>query len=253
METKTELIEPTEEKRVRTSLNLLKTHVDGLSEVADARNPPKTKTAIMDEALSIALGKFNEIAFIDQMLAETGNFFFNRDLERVKRTIPIEKVKTLTPYQKAYLHFKLKDPADRQRVFEALGLVTELDQINTMNEMLEKASKFKDGKLLGYNFNKIAHEIRAKLTPIQVKYLTLKLGSETIEKLKQFTLNKFPKTDIFKEETMNPSIETILATIQIGQKTWDALPESFKKQIHDAIGKGETELAKKLLEQALKS
>jgi hypothetical protein len=82
----------------------------------------------------------------------------------------------------------------------------------------------------------------------------LKLGSETIEKLKIFTLNKFPKTDIFsKEETMNPTIETVLATIQIGQKTWDALPESFKKQIHDAVGKGETEIAKRLLGQALKS
>jgi hypothetical protein len=248
------LIEPTEGKRLRTTLSLLKTHVDGLSEIADARNPAMTKTAIMDEALSLALSKFNDTTFIDQMLMQTNDFWFNRDLERVKQIISIEKAKTLTPYQKAYLHFKLKDPADRQRVFEVLGLVTELDQINTMNDILEKASKFKYGKLLGYNFNKIAHDIRAKLTPLQVKYLTLKLGSETIEKLKIYTLNKFPKSDIFsKEETMNPDIETVLATIQIGQKTWDALPESFQKQIHDAVGKGQTELARKLLGQALKS
>jgi hypothetical protein len=252
MEKETEIVEPAEGKRLRTSLNLLKTHVDGLSEIADARNPTVTKTAIMDEALSIALSKFNDTTFIDQMVAETNDFWFNRNLERVKQLMPIEKAKNLSPYQKAYLNFKLKDSADRQRTFEALGLVTELDQITTMNEFLEKASKFKDGKLLGFNINQIAHEIRAKLTPLQVQYLTMKLGLESINKLRQLTISKFPKIEIFTEKSteetsMNPAVETILAALQIGRATWNMLPQETRQQIHEAVAQGQLELAKGLV------
>ena len=252
MENETEIIEPTEGKRLPTCLKLLKSHVDGLSEIADARG--LTKTAIIDQALSVAISNFNDTTFIDQMLAETKNFWFTRDLERVKQLMPLEKAKNLSPYQKAYLNFKLKDLADRQRVFEALSLVTELDQISTMNAVLEKASKLQDGRLLGFNINKIAHEIRAKLTPLQVQYLTLKLGSETIEKLQQLTINKFPKIEIFKateESPMNPAVETILAVLSISRATWDALPDGTKQQIHDAVAKGQLELARGLVAGAM--
>lgn len=250
MEEETEIIEPTEGKRLPTTLKLLKSHVDGLSEIADARD--LTKTAIIDEALSIAISKFNDTTFIDQMLRETSNFWFNRDLERVKQLMPIEKAKSLSPYQKAYLNFKLKDRADRQRVFEALSLVTELDQINTMNVVLEKASKLQDGKLLGFNVNRIAHEIRAKLTPLQVQYLRMKLGSESINKLQQLTINRFPKIEIFKEKSteetsMNPAVETILAALAISRATWNALPDGTKQQIHELVAMGQLELAKGLV------
>lgn len=184
-----EIIEPTE-GRVQTSLRLLKKHVVGLSEIAEGKG--LNKTEIMDEALTIALGQLNDVTQIDKMLKKTSNFWFNRDLDHVKSLLPIEKAKDLTPYQIAYLCINLKDPSDRARVFEALDLTEKLDEINAMNLILEKASKFQDGKLLGYNLNILANEIRAKITLLQDKYLHLKLGSKSVKQLEERT-KEIPK------------------------------------------------------------
>ena len=193
----TEIAEPTEGKRLRTTLNLLKTQVDALSEIADAKN--LTKTAIIDEALSIALSKLNDTTQIDQAIASSNSFWFSRDLERIKQSLPSEEAKKLSPQQKVYLYSKLKDVADQLRVFEALGLITDLDEINTINMLLEKVSKFQDGRLLGYNLPMLSQNIRAKLTPLQEKYLSSKLGIGSMNKLKQHIIGKFPKSKIFGE------------------------------------------------------
>jgi len=203
-----EIIEPIEGKRQRTTVNLLQTDVDALSEIAESKD--LTKTHIIDTALSLAMSKFNETTTIDQMLKQTNNFWFNRDLDIVKQILPPEQAKTLTPHQKAYLYVNLRDSTDRQKVFEALDLLNDLDQINAMNLILEKASKFQDGQLLGYNINIIANEIRAKITPLQRKYCQFKLGSENLAKLEALTVDKFPKPAIFKEkESKSPEIELV--------------------------------------------
>ena len=250
-EKETEIVEPTEGKRIRTSLNLLMTQVDALSEIADAKN--LTKTAIIDEALSIALSKFNDTTQIDQAIACSNSFWFSRDLERVKQSLPYEEAKKLSPSQKVYLYSKLKDAADQQRVFEALGLITDLDEINTINMMLQKVSKFQDGRLLGYNLPMLSQSIRAKLTPLQEKYLASKLGTESMNKLKQHINDKFSKSTIFEEtqqkpsSSMNPALETVLAVVEISEQTWKALPAPLRKQIHEAVVKGQLELAKGLV------
>jgi hypothetical protein len=248
-----EIAEPTEGKRIRTTLNLLRTQIEELSEIADAKN--LTKTAIIDEALSIALSKLNDTTQIDQAIASSNSFWFNRDLERVKQILPPEEAKKLSPHHKVHLYSKLKDAIDQQHVFEALGLITDLDEINTINAMLEKASKFQDGRLLGYNLNMLAHNIRAKLTLLQEIYLAFKLGMEAMNKLRQLATDKFPKLQIFTEQTQprqNPSqenvtLETILAVIGENAEVWRALPESVKKQVHDAVAKGQVDLAKGLV------
>jgi hypothetical protein len=50
-----------------------------------------------------------------------------------------------------------------------------------------------------------------------------------------------------EETPMNPAEETILAALQISRATWDALPEGIKQQIHEAVAKGQLELAKGLV------
>lgn len=245
----TEIAEPTEGKRMRTSFNILTTQVDALSEIADAKN--LTKTTLIDEALTTYLSEVNKTTKIDEMLATTNSFLFSRDLERVKEFLSPDEAKKLLPPQKVYLYTKLKDVTDRQRVFEALGLITSLDEINTMNAMLEKVSKFQDGRLLGFNLNMLAHNIRAKLTPLQEKYLALKLGTASINKLKQHIINKFPQPQIFKDmekpSSENPAVETVLAVVQVSEQAWKALPEPIRKQVHEAVAKGQLEWAKGLV------
>lgn len=49
------------------------------------------------------------------------------------------------------------------------------------------------------------------------------------------------------ETSMNPAVETILAALQISRDTWNALPEGTKQQIHEAVAKGQLELARGLV------
>jgi hypothetical protein len=50
-----------------------------------------------------------------------------------------------------------------------------------------------------------------------------------------------------EESPINPAVETILAALQISRATWDALPDGTKQQIHEAVAKGQLELAKGLV------
>lgn len=50
-----------------------------------------------------------------------------------------------------------------------------------------------------------------------------------------------------REAPLNPAVETILAALQISRATWDALPDGTKQQIHEAVAKGQLELAKGLV------
>lgn len=240
---------PTEGKRLHTSLNLLISQADALSEIAEAKN--MSKTSIIDEAIRTFLSKENETTKIDQMLSSTDGYWFERNLEQVTKLLPPDDAKKLLPKQKVHLYLKLKNDADRQRVFEALGLTTDLDEINTVNDWLKEVSKIQDGKLRGYNLNSLAHKVRAKLTPLQEKYLGAKLGKDSMEKLSQHINDKMPKAQIFKDNTEksnseNPSLETVLEVINEPEKAWNALPEPIREQIREAIGNKQFELAKGL-------
>jgi hypothetical protein len=257
--TEKELIEPVEDKRIRTTLNLRKTHVDGLSKISNHQRT--TLTAIMDKALTCALSVFNSTSNIDAMLSQTSGYIFNRDLARVLSILPIEKAKDMTPYQKAYLYCKLRDMADRQRVFTTLRLVAPIEEIDAINAVLDKAARFNGEQCIGYNIHTLANEIRAGLTVLQLEYLQLKLGSEAIAKLQQRIPERFPDLSNSKEidkkatsddEEMNPALETVLTVAQISKSTWDAFPEEWKKRIHESVRDGSVDLAKKLVSQALK-
>jgi len=50
-----------------------------------------------------------------------------------------------------------------------------------------------------------------------------------------------------REAPLNPAVETILAALQISRATWDALPDGTKQQIHEAVAKGQLEVAKRLV------
>jgi hypothetical protein len=188
------VIAPIEEKRLKTTVNLKQTHVDGLNKIAVAKG--MTQTAIIDEALSIALSQFNDTAFIDKMFAETNGFIFNRDLERVTQMLSADVAKKLSPVQIAYLYVGLKDSADRQRVFSVLALNRAVDEIDEVNRCLEIASKFTDGKLTGYNMSTLANQLKAKLSPLQKEYLFKKIGQSAFDELKE------KRQDIFAEKTV---------------------------------------------------
>lgn len=188
-------IKPTETQRVRTTLNLRKTDVDGISKFAAERGA--TQTAIMDTVLDIALAELRNTKKIDQMLKDTNGFIFERDLAVVQRFLPPEEVKPLSAFQKAYLWFKLKDQKDRERVFDALGLTEEINEINVVSAILENASIFKDGIHVGYSTPKLANEMRAKLSPIQMEFLNLKIGNEAFAKLKEKRPDLFPEVNVF--------------------------------------------------------
>lgn len=250
-----ELIEPVEDKRTRTTLNLRKTHLDGLSKIA--KDQGTTVTAIIDKTLTFGLSVFNSTSDIDAMLSQTNGYIFNRDLERVLSILSVEKAKDMTPYQKAYLYCKLKDMADRQRVFTALKLEAPIEEIDAMNTVLDKAARFNGEQCMGYNVHALANEIRAVLTILQLEYLQLKLGSEAIEKLRQRIPEKFPNLENSKEAldegSMNPALETVLAVADISRTSWDALPNSWKRQIHEAVRNGSIDLAKSLVSKAMKT
>jgi hypothetical protein len=50
----------------------------------------------------------------------------------------------------------------------------------------------------------------------------------------------------FQKKGMNPALETVLVIASISQEAWNRLPESRKKQIHEAVRKGQLQLAKRL-------
>lgn len=240
-----------EEKRLHTSLNLLESQTNALSKIAETRN--MSKTAIMDEVIRTYLSKENETTQIDQMLSATNGFWFNRDLERTKQLLTPEKAKLLLPEQTVYLYLKLRDAADRNRVFEALGLNDVLMEFNTVNKWLEEVSNFKDERLVGYNLDMLAHKVHAKLTQTQELYLAAKLGKSSMEKLRKHIIEKFPHPQLFKENNAEksssddpPTLETVLSAIGEPEKAWNALPEPLRKQIQEAVGNENFEFAKGL-------
>lgn len=271
------LVPPIEEKRVRTTLNLSKTNIDGLSKIATAKKV--TLTAMMDEAISTALSVFNDTTLIDRMLRETNGYIFNRDLDAVKQKLNGDIIQKLTPFQKAYLYTHLKDANDALRVFEALGFSEDLDEINVVNSILEKASKFRDQQFIGYSIPMLANETKAALSVLQAEYLQAKIGIEAIAKLKEWRPDLFQaesafiegeqepvetsrttkkqratafkdsgdKEQAFDEATMNPALETVLAVTALSKEAWQALPDGTKKQIHEAVKTGKLDILKKLV------
>lgn len=204
-QTKSEkVIAPLEEKRVKTTVNLKQIHVDGLNKIAVAK--AMTQTAIIDEAITVALSKFNDTTSIDKMLEDTNGFLFNRDIDRVLQMLPIEVAKKLAPSQLAYLYVGLKDSADRQRVFSALSLSNALDDINEINRCLETASKFIDGKLAGYNLSTLANQLKAKLSPLQKEYLLKKIGQSAFEALKERRQDLFLEKSVFTKTAEMPAM-----------------------------------------------
>jgi len=197
------VIAPIEERRLKTTVNLKQTHVDGLNKIAVAKG--MTQTAIIDEALSIALSQLNNTTFIDKMLAETNGFIFNRDLERVTQMLSADVAKKLAPSQIAYLYVGLKDSADRQRVFTALSLTSAFDEINEINRCLEIASKFADSKLTGYNLSTLANQLKAKLSPLQKEYLLKKIGQSAFDELKEKRQEIFAEKNVFGKTTETPA------------------------------------------------
>lgn len=55
----------------------------------------------------------------------------------------------------------------------------------------------------------------------------------------------------FAEATMNPALPTVLDISGLTKEAWEALTNSAKKQIHDAVRDGKTDIAKKLARTAL--
>lgn len=210
-QTKSEkVIAPIEEKRFKTTVNLKQINVDELDKIAVAKG--MTQTAIIDEAISVAISKFNDTTSIDKMLVETNGFLFNRDLNRVLQMLPVEVVKKLSPSQLAYLYVGLKDSADRQRVFSAISLVNALDDINEVNRCLEAASKFIEGKLTGYNLSTLANQLKAVLSPLQKEYLLKKIGQTAFDALKE------KRQEIFVEKS-------VFAKTPIAEASVDLFPE----------------------------
>jgi hypothetical protein len=250
--TSEELTAPVEERRLRTSFNIRVRHADALSKIADAKG--LTKTDIIDDALETEISKFYDTTAIDNMLNATNGFWFHRDLEKVKACLSQEKIK-LIPYKIAYLYCKLRNLADAQEVFNAAGLSKEMEDIDAVNMILDKAARISpDGHLEGYKLAVVANGINMKLSQLQEEYLTLKLGKEAIEKIKQRTIDKFPKSKIFTESSQepseNPALETIFSSCQINEQVWKLLPDSVKKQIRNAVAKGQWNLAKSLVDSA---
>ncbi len=55
----------------------------------------------------------------------------------------------------------------------------------------------------------------------------------------------------FDDKKMNPALPTVLDVSGLTKEAWGALTNSAKKQIHDAVRDGKTDIAKKLAETAL--
>ncbi|MGE5574535.1 MAG: hypothetical protein ACM3UL_00215 [Ignavibacteria bacterium] len=194
----TNLVAPIEEQFVRTTLNIQKSLMEGISRIGASKN--LTLTVMTNEALKDYCAKMNNVQQIENMIRETNGFWFERDLSQVTKLLPIEVAKAMLPYQIAYLYCNLKDTADRERIFAALKLSDQLQQINAYNGLLQKVSQFDGEKLKGYNVYQLALDIRAKLTPLQCEYLTLKIGSDSMETLRQ------RRPDIFPEVTLQSQL-----------------------------------------------
>lgn len=260
---KTGEIKPTENRRVKTSFNLLKIKLDAASKICT--EIAITQTAAIDEALSDWIAKMTNTTDIDNAIAKTNNYIFQRDLEILKSHLPKTKIEKFSAFQIAHIYSKLKDNDDRIRSFEALGLTDQLKQMDAMNRELEKASIFKDSTFKGYNSFTLANELRAELTPLQQEYLNFKIGNDAYEALKKQRPNIFPKTanqatekesltteeEAFDETTMNPALPTVLSISGLSQEAWGALTNAAKKQIHDAVRDGKTDIAKKLAKTAI--
>lgn len=226
-----ETVAPTENRRMKSSLNMLQITNEGLAEIGLAQK--LTLTAMIDEACADYIAKKNNTSQIDTMVKETNGFWFERDLDRVKALLPIDSVKRLLPYQIACLCFSLKDQKDRERTFGALNLSEELQIIDGMNRELEKASIIQNGELKGYNLHLLSHELKAKLLPLESAYLKLKIGKDAFAKLQERRPDLCPKPTITNESdkkvldeaTMNPALETVLAVTALSKATWKALPK----------------------------
>lgn len=199
------VIPPIEEKRVKTTVNLKQTHVEELNKIAIAKG--LTQTAIIDEAISAALSEFNDTTVIDKMLVDTNGFLFNRDVEQVKKLLPVEMAKKFSPSQIAYLYLNSKDSTDRQRLFNALSLANAHDEINETNRWLEVSSKFENGRFMGYNFSTLVNQPKAKLTPLQKEYLLRKIGQKAFEAMKEYRQDIFIEKSVFATQTPQPQVE----------------------------------------------
>ncbi|MGD6851106.1 MAG: hypothetical protein ACQCN6_03500 [Candidatus Bathyarchaeia archaeon] len=190
----TSLALPIEEQSVRTTLNIKKSNLEGLTRIGASKH--LTLTAMTNEALKDFCAKMNNVQKIDYMISETNGYWSTRDLNRVLKLLPIETVKAMIPYQIASLYRRLRDNQDRERVFIALALTDELQQINALNDAIQKASIFEGEKLQSCNIYKLAIELKAKLTPLQLDYLTIVFGKDAMEIL----LKRRP--DIIPDETL---------------------------------------------------
>ena len=212
---------PIEERNVRTTLNIQKIRVEGLARIGAFKD--LTLTAMVNEAIKDYCAKMNNTQQIDCMIRDTNGFWSNRDLSRVTKLLPVEIATKMLPYQVAYLYCNLKDTADRERVFTTLNLSDELKQINALNGVLQKASIFDGETLKGFNIYQLAIDLQAKLTELQYDYLQLKLGADSLEKLKERRPAIFPEVTIpneaEKEETAAKSGEAEHAEKQDSELT----------------------------------
>lgn len=192
-------VRPIEEERLPSTNNLKRRHLEGLTKEAKAKNIPRI--SLIDEALDDFLRKTNDVADIDQMDAETGKYWIERDLAIVKARFPTEKCKAMNPYKKAYLYKKLRDKVDRERVGFALGLAKDWDELNLTSEILDKAAnRNKDGAIANYSLPKIANEIRIELSQIQIEFLALVLGQKAVDDIRARAVGKFPALKLDEEE-----------------------------------------------------
>jgi hypothetical protein len=185
-------IKPTENRRKKTSFNLLQKNIENFSRCATARGI--TQTEAMDEAMTNWIAEMTNTSDIEQMIAKTNGFIFERNLDTVKAMLE-SKIAKFGAFKTAYLYGRLKDKDDRSRVFAVLGLGDALKQIDEMNRILEKSSIFKGSEFTGYNEFTVSNELKAILTPLQAEYLKDKLGVEAFNKL------KVQRPSVFSNET----------------------------------------------------
>lgn len=244
-------VEPIGEQRLPSTNNFKKRHLEEFAKEAKARNVPRID--LMDEAFDDHFRKVNDTADIDRMDAETHGYWIERDLEVVKRILPIEICKTMPPYKKAYLYSKLRDATDRKRTFEALGLTKDWEELNLTASILDKAAnRNKDGTIANYSLLQVANEIRIELSQIQIEHLQIVLGQKSVEAIRERAKGKFPELQLdeeksFSEKTMNPALDTVLAVTGLSKEAWTPLPDSEKQKIHDAVRDGKLDLVKKIV------
>ncbi len=197
-------IKSIEGKREKTSLNLLTYHLDSLSKLANERKV--TMTAIMDEATADVLAKYRNTADIDRMLQETSNYLFERDISRVKDMLG-DKAEKFSAYQIIHLWNKLKDTVDRTRTFEALLLIDALKALEEANRILENASIVRDSQFKGYNEFRIGNDLKAVQTPLQIEYISSKIGAVAFAKLQTQRPNIFPKPTALTDEKEQANVK----------------------------------------------